>query len=228
MSGTDNTFIVIDTNVFEHLLNEDKNIILGDVETKTEEKHINRFLKFMQKQGYILCIDKQARIMEEYKYRLKETIKKASDERDEIQILRYWIVSDDAHYYSEKEINLNLDKILKKIILNDDNKPETTDCIFVHTAAINQCDLVTNDSDYTLCINQVLKNNSKNRTKNVKINLNNKQDNNNLQNQIKNVPNRKGQIKDAINKNLKHEETDILTSLEAHETYLYPVVNNLD
>jgi predicted nuclease of predicted toxin-antitoxin system len=227
MPEVDKNFIVIDTNVFEHLLNEDKNIVLGDVATKTEEKHINRLLKFMQKQGYILCIDKQYRIMEEYKYRLKETIKNASDERDEIQILRYWIGSDNAHYYSEKEINLNLDKILKKIILNDDNKPETTDCIFVHTAAINQCTLVTNDSDYTLCINQPLKNNSKSRTKNGKINSNNKQKNS-LQNQIQNIHNRKDKIKDAIKKNLKHEETDILNSLEAHQTYLYPVVNNLD
>jgi hypothetical protein len=227
MPEVDKNFIVIDTNVFEHLLNEDKNIVVIDVATNTEEKHINRLLKFMQKQSYILCIDKQARIMEEYKYRLKETIKNASDERDEIQILRYWIVSDNAHYYSEKEINLNLDKILKTIILNDDNKPETTDCIFVHTAAINHCNLVTNDSDYTLCINQPPKNNSKSRTKNAKINSKNKQENN-LQNQIQNIPNRKDQIKDAIKKNLKHEETDILTSLEAHQTYLYPVVNNLD
>jgi len=227
MLEINNNFIVIDTNVFEHLLNEDKNIVLGDIATKTEEKHINRFLKFMQKQSYTLCIDKQARIMEEYKYRLKETIKNASDERDEIQILRYWIVSHDAHYYSEKEINLNLDKILKKIILNDDDEPETTDCIFVHTAAVNQCDLVTNDSDYTLDISQPLRNNSKSRRKNGKIKPQDKQDNK-LQNQIQNIPNRKDRIKNAINKNLKHEETDILTSLEAHEIYLYPVVNNLD
>lgn len=227
MPEVDNNFIVIDTNVFEHLLNEDKNIVLGDVATKTEEKHINRLLKFMQKQGYILCIDKQDRIMAEYKYRLTESIKNASDEQDEIRLLKYWILTDDVHYYSDKKNNLNLDKILKKIILNDDNEPETTDCIFVHTAAINQCNLVTNDSDYTLCINQPLRNNSKSRTKNGKINSKKKQDNN-LQNQIQNILNRKDQIKDAINKNLRHEETDILTSLEAHETYLYPVINNLD
>lgn len=219
--------IVIDTNVFEHLLYDEKNIILGDLATKTEEKHINKLLKVLQSQGYQLCMDRQKRIKEEYKHRLIQRIKDSSDERDEIQILRYWIVLN-THHFTEQEINLPMDKILKTIILNDEDQPETTDCIFVHMAALNKCDLVTNDSDYTLSDKLSQKGKGKKQKKNHKNPERKQQSNNSSKKSQENISSRMEQVKAAIKTHLKHEETDILTSLEAHQVYVYPLVKNSD
>ena len=201
--------IVIDTNVFEHLLYNEKNIILGDLETKTEEKHINKLLKVLQSQGYQLCMDRQKRIKEEYKHRLIQRIKDSSDERDEIQILRYWIVLHTPHFI-DKEINLPLDKILKTIILNDRGEPETTDCIFVHMAALNKCDLVTNDSDYTLSEELSQKDRSKQKThKNPERR---QQSNESYKKRQQNTSSRMERVKAAIKTHLNHEKTDIARS----------------
>ena len=217
--------IVIDTNVFEHLLYNEKNIILGDLETKTEEKHINKLLKVLQSQGYQLCMDRQKRIKEEYKHRLIQRIKDSSDERDEIQILRYWIVLHTPHFI-DKEINLPLDKILKTIILNDRGEPETTDCIFVHMAALNKCDLVTNDSDYTLSEELSQKDRSKQKThKNPERR---QQSNESYKKRQQNTSSRMERVKAAIKTHLNHEKTDILTSLEAHQVYVYHLEKNSD
>jgi hypothetical protein len=35
-------------------------------------------------------------------------------------------------------------------------------------------------------------------------------------------------VKKAIKKHLNHEETDILTSVQAHQVYIYPVGKNSD
>jgi hypothetical protein len=216
---------VIDTNVFEHLLYDEKNLVLGDLDTKTEEKHINKLLKFLQRQGYKLCMDKQKRIKEEYKYRLGQRIKNSSDERDEILILRYWILLHDPHFI-DTEINLSLDKILKTIILNDDDKPETTDCIFVHIAAMNRCNLVTNDSDYTLAEDPSSRNKNKKKTSQTSKSKIKGNDSYKKRQQIR--LSRMERVKKAIKKHLNHEETDILTSVQAHQVYIYPVGKNSD
>ncbi|MEQ8974219.1 MAG: hypothetical protein RIE73_27960 [Coleofasciculus sp. C1-SOL-03] len=213
------SLIVIDTNIFEHLLYEPKNIVLGDWQAKTEEKHINRLLKFLQKQDYRLCLDQGKRIKNEYKHRLNSRISQSDDEGDEIQILRYWLLFNDHHYVDSK-INLPLDKALKTIILNDDNQPETTDCIFVHTAALSLCDLVTNDSDYTLSDDQKKRGDRK-RSRSDKNKRKRRQKHSKLKSDAPNLPSRIERIKEAIRINLDHEATDILTSLQAHEIYLY-------
>lgn len=242
--------ITIDTNIFEDLLDPRdaetdlncKNKILCHLSTKTENKHINQLLKIFIKEKRKICIDPHNKIIEEYKYRLKERIKTISEETNEIEILQYWLgiwlnlsSSDDPHYcQSDFKINQNLDNALSKIIvgksktkdrsnkknpekeeLRRKRKGEETqgrDCVFIHIAAFNKCDLITNDCEHIHKIEQqARKSRDKKRLKN-----------NERSSYVPNSSNinRVKTIKDAIKANLKHEETDIITSIEAYNKYV--------
>lgn len=72
--------VVIDTNVFVHLLNPEKNV----------NKHISQLLVTLQ-DTHELQIDKDGRIKSEYDLKLEVAIKNASELGIERYILEIWI-----------------------------------------------------------------------------------------------------------------------------------------
>ncbi|HAO12366.1 MAG TPA: hypothetical protein DCQ51_14625 [Planktothrix sp. UBA8407] len=122
--------IVIDTNVFVHLLNPEKNV----------NKHISQLLVTLQ-DTHQLQIDKEQRIKAEYAHKLSEAIKNASDLGIEKYILQIWIHKK-SMYCLEVEPPENLRKFIKQVI-NDSTK--RVDRYLVETAALSDCNLVTND-----------------------------------------------------------------------------------
>jgi len=134
--------IVIDTNVFVHLLNPEKNI----------KKHINQLLVTIP-YTHQLQIDKDKKIEAEYNQKLIEIIKNASETGIERQLLELWILKKEKYYLEVKPPD-NLRKYVKQII-NDDSK--RVDRYLVETTAISDCDLVTNDETDILNNAQTLK-----------------------------------------------------------------------
>lgn len=95
---TDSPFqdaVAIDTNVFIHLLNPQENA----------ESHINELLKKLQMAQVSLIVDESGRVSGEYRNRIEPIIRESDDTRDEIYILRYWI--------------LNCPRLATKLVLND-------------------------------------------------------------------------------------------------------------
>ncbi len=122
--------IVIDTNVFVHLLNPEKNV----------NKHISQLLVTLQ-DTHQLQIDKDERIKAEYAHKLTEAIKNASDLGIEKYILEIWIYKK-SMCLLEVEPPENLRNFVRQVI-NDSTK--RVDRYLVETAALSNCDLVTND-----------------------------------------------------------------------------------
>jgi hypothetical protein len=125
--------IVIDTNVFVHLLNPEKNI----------KKHINQLLATIPS-THQLQIDKDKKIEAEYMQKLIEIIEKANKDSElsiERQLVEFWILKKEKHYLEVQPPD-NLRNHVKQII-NDSSK--RVDRYLVETAALSDCDLVTND-----------------------------------------------------------------------------------
>lgn len=134
--------IVIDTNVFVHLLNPEKNV----------NKHISQLLVTLQ-DTHQLQIDKDERIKAEYAHKLSEAIKNASDLGIEKYILEIWIYKK-FMCLLEVEPPDNLRNFVRQVI-NDSTK--RVDRYLVETAALSDCDLVTNDETDILNNGQTLK-----------------------------------------------------------------------
>lgn len=134
--------IVIDTNVFVHLLNPEKNV----------NKHISQLLVTLQ-DTHQLQIDKDERIKAEYAHKLSEAIKNASDLGIEKYILEIWIYKKSMCLLEEEPPD-NLRNFVKQVI-NDPTK--RVDRYLVETAALSDCDLVTNDEIDILNNAQTLK-----------------------------------------------------------------------
>ena len=95
---TDSPFqdaVAIDTNVFIHLLNPQENA----------ESHINGLLKNLQMAQVSLIVDDSERILGEYNNQIGPMIRESDDTRNEIHILRYWI--------------LNCPRLTTRLVLND-------------------------------------------------------------------------------------------------------------
>ena len=122
--------IVIDTNVFVHLLNPEKNV----------KKHISQLLVTLQ-ETHELQIDKDGRIKAEYDLKLETAIRNASELGIEKYILEIWIKKK-AMRFLEVDPPDNLRKFIRQVI-NDQTK--SVDRHLVETAALVDCDLVTND-----------------------------------------------------------------------------------
>jgi len=134
--------IVIDTNVFVHLLNPDKNV----------NKHINQLLVTLH-DTHQLQIDKDEKIKAEYAHKLTEAIKNASELGIEKYILELWINKKSMRSLEVQPPN-NLSNFVKQVI-NDPTK--RVDRYLVETAALSDCDLVTNDETDILNNAQTLK-----------------------------------------------------------------------
>jgi predicted nucleic acid-binding protein len=134
--------IVIDTNIFVHLLNPEKNI----------KKHINHLLVTLQ-DTHQLQIDKEGRIRSEYLQKLSTAISNASELGIEKYILEIWIMRKEMHII-ETDPPHNLRAFVKEVI-NDSSK--SVDRYLVETAALSKCDLITNDETDILRNKTILK-----------------------------------------------------------------------
>ena len=123
--------VAIDTNVFLHLLYCDRN----------PDQHINRLLAYLQLQDIRLISDNKGRIAGEYLHQIGPRISQSDDMRNEIQLLRYWIL-----YAKRLETPLDLSDQLMITIRQTIVEPtEHVDRIFVYVAFKKGKILISND-----------------------------------------------------------------------------------
>lgn len=123
--------VAIDTNVFQHLLNPQNNV----------DSHINRLLEYLIMQRTILVVDEHGLIADEYKQQLERRLGESNDTRNEIQILRYWILHAQRHRVSVNDNDCLMQAIYAVIF----EESENVDRIFVYVAFQQGTTLVSND-----------------------------------------------------------------------------------
>lgn len=119
-----------DTNVFIHLLNPQNN----------PDGHINGLLGRLAEQRVALLVDDGGRIIGEYNQQLREVLR-GQDDRDEIHILRYWVLSAPRRAVQVSG-NDALMTAIRRVI---DEQSETVDRIFVYVALKEGRVLISND-----------------------------------------------------------------------------------
>lgn len=130
--------IVIDTNVFEHILNPQKNT----------DDHIDTLLGSLIRDGVNLIVDEDRRIEGEYENRIKPMFRNISDEDIKLHLLQFWI---EFQIDNRKRVcvshNDRLMMAIKGVITE---KEESVDRIFVYVAF--KCDriLITNDGEHII------------------------------------------------------------------------------
>ena len=127
-------YIAIDTNVFEHLLNPQRNTDL----------HINELLSHLQEQRVALIVDNGERILDEYDNRLDPILRNIDSSRAEMYILRYW-----TRYVDRISVTVNLTDTLMRAIRNViPGNSEGVDRIFVYVAFQSGSVLISNDETH--------------------------------------------------------------------------------
>jgi hypothetical protein len=86
MNGLTNDEIVIDSNVFQHMVTRDAQF--------NADGHIGELLARLQADQIRLCVDNRGRITGEYLVVLEPILRNASDEGEEILTLRYWMLEE--------------------------------------------------------------------------------------------------------------------------------------
>lgn len=123
--------VAIDTNVFQHLLNPQNNV----------NSHINRLLEYLIRQDTALVVDDQGLIASEYLQQLRRRLGESDDARNEIQILRYWVLNAQRQRVSVDEGDDLMKEIYDVII----EVLENVDRTFVYVALQQGTTLVSND-----------------------------------------------------------------------------------
>jgi len=123
--------VAVDTNVFQHLLNPQNNV----------NSHINRLLEYLISQRVTLVVDEDGLIADEYKQQLERRLGESNDTRNEIQILRYWILLAQRH---RVPVNAD-DDLMKRICDIIIEVSESVDRVFVYVAFRQGITLVSND-----------------------------------------------------------------------------------
>ena len=123
--------VAIDTNVFIHLLNPQENV----------DSHINNLLKDLQMLQVNLIVDESSRIQREYRNQIEPIIRKSDDIRDEIYILRYWLLQC-PRLTTELVLNDALMTAIKGVIVELD---QNVDRILVYVALRQGKALISND-----------------------------------------------------------------------------------
>ena len=133
-------YVAIDTNVFEHLLNPQRNT----------ESHINELLSHLQEQEVSLVVDKgggmdnDGRILDEYHNRLEPILRNIDNSRAEMYILRYW-----TRYVDRISVTVNLTDTLMRAIRNViPGNSEGVDRIFVYVSFSLGKILISNDETH--------------------------------------------------------------------------------
>ena len=129
--------MAIDTNVFMHLLYDRENT----------DQHINELLSSLRRTGIALLVDDGGRIAEEYRHQIGQRIRRAYDQGNELQLLRYWM---DPQMRVQVPVNHSSDlmKEIKKVIVEP---KEAVDRVFVHVALSKGTWLVSNDRLNIVC-----------------------------------------------------------------------------
>ena len=123
--------VAIDTNVFEHLLNQPKNV----------DRHINHLLGYLQEREASLLVDAEGRIPGEYNVQLSQVLQNSDDEGTELQLLRYWILMAPRTPVQVHRDD-NLMRVIRRIVIE---QSETVDRTFVYVALSQGEILVSND-----------------------------------------------------------------------------------
>ena len=122
--------VAIDTNVFIHLLNPQNN----------PDGHINRLLTHLSYEGAELLVDDGGRIAGEYNHLLGAAIS-GQDDRNEIYILRYWILN-----APRRSVEVSGNDVLMTAIRRVIVEPsEAVDRVFVYVALKVGKILISND-----------------------------------------------------------------------------------
>lgn len=127
-------YIVIDTNVFEHLFNPQNNTC----------NHINILLFSLKENKTKILVDQQNNIIIEYNSRLRERIKNADENHETRTIIRFYLINSENHV----KISVNCKEPLMRKIKRIIKRPSTSrkyDRIFVYLALKKHCTLITDD-----------------------------------------------------------------------------------
>ncbi len=128
--------VAIDTNVFLHLLNSQENTGL----------HINGLLKHLKNLDIRLVVDDKDRIFGEYLAQVGPVIARVDDQRDEIHIMRYWVL-----YANRCTVIVNQqDRLMSAIKRVITERNESVDRSFVYVALRSGRILLTNDKLHIL------------------------------------------------------------------------------
>lgn len=130
-------YVVIDTNVFEHMLNPQNNI----------NGHIEELLKTLMIDEISLIVDEERKIENEYGEVIEPIIRNNSDEHIQLQLLRYWIV---YHIDKRKRISISNDELMRAIGGIIKGKKQLVDRTFVYVAFKCDCILITNDGRHII------------------------------------------------------------------------------
>jgi hypothetical protein len=153
-------YIAIDTNIFEHLLNPDRN--LGS--------HIDKLLGHLIRAQYQLLVDSTKKIGNEYEQMIVPIIRNRDDTGQQLQLLRHWMKSEVRHMVDLTQTD-NLMQQIRRVIYEKD---EHADRAFVYVVCRRDSILVTNDHTHILGRrNDLLRKTKKERGKNTDIQCSN-------------------------------------------------------
>ena len=128
--------VAIDTNVFLHLLNPSENT----------ESHITVLLSYLQREGITLIVDDDGRIAGEYLHHIGPVIRRTDDTRNEIFLLRYWILNAQRQQVTVTGSDRLMAAIRQVIV----EPSEAVDRIFVYVAFDAGKVLISNDGEHIL------------------------------------------------------------------------------
>ena len=124
-------YVAIDTNVFLHLLNPQRNI----------DSHITTLLSHLQTRGAIHLVDEGGRIQGEYLNQIDRILKRSDELGIEGDILRYWM-TEAVPQRVQVGLQDDLMQAIRRVIIE---LPEQVDRIFVYVAFQTGRVLISND-----------------------------------------------------------------------------------
>ena len=130
MNNLTSDWIAVDTNVFEHLMNPQKNIC----------NHIHKLLTKFIEDKILLLIDDRRKIIKEYFQHLPEYLKDTNDRMGEGKLLFHFLKTEN-YKIIQVDLSDNLMSAIKKIV----SKHKRADRFFVYVAFKKSRVLVTND-----------------------------------------------------------------------------------
>ena len=127
-------YVVIDTNVFLHLLNPQENV----------DSHITTLLTHLQTYGIVHIVDEGGRIQGEYLNQIGQILTRSDELGTEGDILRYWMMEAVPR---EIPVNLqdNLMQAIRRVIIE---RPEQVYRILVYVAFQTGSVLISNDETH--------------------------------------------------------------------------------
>ena len=126
-----NDYLVIDTNVFEHLLNNSQNT----------DNHIGKLLGSLTKEDIGLAVDDRGRIAAEYQHRFAKH--KQTPNQDHLYIWKYWAQPERIKFRVKVDHSTELMRSIKNIVRA--TQKSTVDRIFIYVAIFSNRVLITND-----------------------------------------------------------------------------------